>query len=147
MSRIGYLQAMIVQVNLPDELVAKIDKVAQDRTAFVSEAVRWLLHDGSENPTGNETARINELADELNRFLDGEPVRARPVGPASKVWRWCRRKPALSVTRPCTLCPRTRRTGTFMPSGRTGGSRTFSTTTLPFLCRQMEGFPGRPRFA
>jgi metal-responsive CopG/Arc/MetJ family transcriptional regulator len=67
MSRIGYLQAMIVQVNLPDELVAKIDRVAQDRTAFVSEAVRRLLHDGSENPTENETARINELADELNR--------------------------------------------------------------------------------
>ena len=66
MSRIGYLQAMIVQVNLPDELVAKIDKVSQDRTAFVSEAVRRLLHDGSESPMGNETARINELADQLN---------------------------------------------------------------------------------
>jgi len=65
--KIGYLQAMIVQVNLPDDLVAKIDEVAADRTAFVSEAVRRLLHDGSENPMENETARINELADELNR--------------------------------------------------------------------------------
>jgi metal-responsive CopG/Arc/MetJ family transcriptional regulator len=58
---------MIVNVNLPDDLVAKIDKIAPDRTAFVSEAVRRLLRDGTETPPENETARIDELADELNR--------------------------------------------------------------------------------
>ena len=57
---------MIVSVNLPDELVAKIDEVAEDRAAFVSEAVRRLLHDDSET-IGDELVRINELADELNR--------------------------------------------------------------------------------
>ena len=57
---------MIVSVNLPDELVAKIDEVAEDRAAFVSEVVRRLLHDDSET-IGDELVRINELADELNR--------------------------------------------------------------------------------
>ena len=38
-----------------------------------------------------------ELADELERFLNGEPIRARPIGSAGKVWRWCRRKPALAA--------------------------------------------------
>jgi serine/threonine protein kinase/WD40 repeat protein len=38
-----------------------------------------------------------ELADELARFLQNEPVRARPVNPTEKLWRWCRRKPAIAT--------------------------------------------------
>ncbi|HYI13482.1 MAG TPA: hypothetical protein VEK57_30845 [Thermoanaerobaculia bacterium] len=57
---------MSVQVDLPDELAAQIDGVASDRTAFVEEAVRRLLRDAPVR-NGSETARLNELADELNR--------------------------------------------------------------------------------
>lgn len=38
------------------------------------------------------------LAEELERFERGEPIRSRPAGAPEKVWRWCRRKPALAAS-------------------------------------------------
>lgn len=33
------------------------------------------------------------VADELNRFLHGEPIRARPISRFKKSWRWTKRRP------------------------------------------------------
>lgn len=38
-----------------------------------------------------------EVAGELTRFLDDQPIQARPLGPAGKLWRWARRNPTLSA--------------------------------------------------
>src|SRR5262249_34643807 len=34
-----------------------------------------------------------EMADDLKRFVEDRPVRARRISPAEKLWRWCRRNP------------------------------------------------------
>jgi tetratricopeptide (TPR) repeat protein len=42
-------------------------------------------------------ASAGALADDLERWLRGEPVQARRVGPLGRVGRWCRRKPVIAT--------------------------------------------------
>lgn len=42
-------------------------------------------------------ATARELAEDLELFIAGRAIRARPVSFAESVWLWCRRRPALAV--------------------------------------------------
>jgi eukaryotic-like serine/threonine-protein kinase len=41
-------------------------------------------------------ASAAELREDLNRYLEGRPIQARPVGNAERARRWCRRNPLLA---------------------------------------------------
>lgn len=43
---------------------------------------------------GRRYQSANELADELERFLNGKPITARRISPIERSWRWCSRNPA-----------------------------------------------------
>ena len=49
-----------------------------------------------EKEPGRRYSTALALADDLRRFLDGKPVAARPVRILGRLWRWCRREPALA---------------------------------------------------
>lgn len=42
-------------------------------------------------------ATAADLVDELERFDQGIPIKARPISRGEKVWRWCRRQPAIAA--------------------------------------------------
>lgn len=46
---------------------------------------------------GRRYGSAQALATDLGRFLADEPIQARAVSPAEKIWLWCRRRPVLAV--------------------------------------------------
>ena len=46
---------------------------------------------------GERYESVSALADDIDRWLNGKPVHARRVGTIGRVWRWCKRRPAVAA--------------------------------------------------
>jgi serine/threonine-protein kinase len=42
-------------------------------------------------------SNCKELAADLQRFLNNEPIAARPISTAERTWRWCKRNPKIAI--------------------------------------------------
>src|SRR5262249_51203597 len=66
------------------------------RNAQVDRDLEAVCLKGLEKEPGARYGSAEALAEELERWLAGEPTRARPVGKLARCWRWCRRRKALA---------------------------------------------------
>jgi tetratricopeptide (TPR) repeat protein len=56
-----------------------------------------------EKPPAKRYATAAALADDLQRFLDGVPIHARPTSPWERAYKWTRRNPVLAALSGCIV--------------------------------------------
>ena len=94
----GVLRRVLFQV-LHDEAVAPRrlnDHVPRDLETICLKAM-------SKEPAGRYMTAA-EFADDLQRWLEGRPIHARPVGIWGRAWCWCRRNPTLAALNAIVAC-------------------------------------------
>jgi serine/threonine protein kinase/WD40 repeat protein len=82
-------------------LIAQVMNAEPPRPRAVNPSVprdlETIVRKASMREPGLRYQTAGELADDLTRFLDDRPIRARPAGVLERGWRWCRRNPRLAL--------------------------------------------------
>jgi serine/threonine protein kinase len=50
-----------------------------------------------EREPGKRYQSAQDVADELKRFHEGSPIKARPISWPERGWRWCKRRPTVAI--------------------------------------------------
>jgi WD40 repeat protein/serine/threonine protein kinase len=67
------------------------------RNAEVPRDLETIVHKAIDQEPARRYQTAGELAADLGRFLRDEPIQARPIGRTERLWRWCRRNPAVAL--------------------------------------------------
>jgi tetratricopeptide (TPR) repeat protein/tRNA A-37 threonylcarbamoyl transferase component Bud32 len=83
------------------EILHKVRAVAPDKTTSIDKKIPRDLEiiclKCLEKDQNRRYASAQEVADDLHRWLKGEPIVARPVNAVARSWMWCKRRPALAA--------------------------------------------------
>jgi serine/threonine protein kinase len=83
----------------PEIITRIIDQAPQALRSRLPEIPRDLeiiVHKAMAREPAQRYASASAMADDLQRWLDGVPILARPLGPLGRLTSWARRKPALA---------------------------------------------------
>jgi eukaryotic-like serine/threonine-protein kinase len=58
--------------------------------------LRTIVHKAMGREPARRYATAEEMGADLQRFLNDEPILARPVGSLERLWRWCHRNPTIA---------------------------------------------------
>ncbi|HUG91261.1 MAG TPA: protein kinase, partial [Planctomycetaceae bacterium] len=72
---------------------ARLEKLKPD----VPRDLATIVHKAIDRDPLRRYQTARDLADDLGRFLEDEPIRARPLSVTERLGRWCRHKPALAA--------------------------------------------------
>jgi serine/threonine protein kinase/Flp pilus assembly protein TadD len=79
-------------------LVTKTDPPRlRDLDPSVPRDLETVVHKAIERDPAHRYPSAGDLAEDLRRFLDDRPIRARRLSLAEHAWRWCRRNPAAAA--------------------------------------------------
>src|SRR5207253_4214367 len=57
-----------------------------------------IIHKTIDKEPARRFQTAEDLADDLRRFLEDRPIRARRTSMLERSWRWCRRNPATALS-------------------------------------------------
>ena len=81
-------------------LIKQVTKAEPVRLAKLNRQVprdiETIVHKAIEKDPIQRYSSAAEFAEDLQRFIEDEPIRARRATTAERMWRWCRRNPAVA---------------------------------------------------
>ena len=63
---------------------------------MITRDLRAVLETALSKDRNRRYATAEELAEELRRVRENQPIRARPIGPAARLGKWAARNPVLA---------------------------------------------------